>query len=103
MRWNDTSHVATCPECEGTGKVAAHRRPTINDPYPENPCACGLGEHEPECLVCGYTLPVAGFDCLACDTVASLPQSALARFDVATFAAALSNALIAAENERKAA
>lgn len=91
--WNYTSQVAVCGACEGTGKVASHRRPTIDDPYPETDCDCGLGEHEPECQVCGYNMPVQGYDCLACDTVAGLYESELKAFDAAAFAAAVAVAV----------
>lgn len=88
-RWNAASHVTACTECEGAGWVHAHRRPTVNDPYPENPCECGLGEHLPECGVCGFTQPVAGYDCIVCDTVASLIDADLRRLDVDEFSAAM--------------
>lgn len=97
--WNRFSHVTTCPDCLGAGVVHAYRRATINDPYPESPCECGLGEHEPECAVCGYNLEVKGYDCLACDTVASLNGSALARFDAEAFTKALTVAMAAASRE----
>lgn len=95
-KWNWASQVTVCEACEGTGKLAAYRQPTINDPYPERPCDCGLGEHEPACEVCGYNLPVAGYDCLACDTVASLYATDLAKFDAERFTAAIKVAMAAA-------
>lgn len=103
--WNHFSHVTCCTECNGAGVVAANRRATINDPYPESPCECGMGPHEPECVVCGYDLQVAGYDCLACDTVAALTASELARFDADGFAKAVKLAaeLALAEASRRAA
>lgn len=101
--WNRFSHVTTCPDCLGAGVVHAYRRPTVNDPYPETPCECGLGEHLPECEVCGYNLEVAGYDCLACDTVASLDASALKHFDADAFAAAIKVALAKAREARSSA
>lgn len=86
--WNRFSHVTACPDCLGAGVVHAYPlsiRRAI--------CECGLGEHLPECQVCGYNLEVAGYDCLACDTVASLDASALKYFDADAFAAAIKVAL----------
>ena len=87
--WNYTSGVYVCDACEGTGVVHAFRRATIDDPYPERPCECGQGEHEPECPVCGFDQVVQGYDCLACDTVASMHPGELARFDADAFATAI--------------
>ena len=97
--WNYNSHVKVCAECNGAGTVRAERRATVNDPYPETACDCGLGEHEPCCEVCGYNLPIAGYDCLACETANSLYASDLAKFDADTFAAALKVAVSKALNE----
>ncbi len=103
--WNYFSHVKSCPDCEGKGVVHAHRRPHVDDPYPEDPCECGMGEHEPACDVCGYNMEVAGYDCLACDTVAALTTSELARFDADGFAKAvkLATELALADASRRAA
>lgn len=75
--WDTHSGVTTCPFCEGTGTVRAARAATIADPYPEDPCECGRGEHLPSCDVCGFMLEVPGFDCLACATVGELREAAL--------------------------
>lgn len=88
-RWNHASAVTSCALCEGTGKVHAHRRATVDDPYPEQDCECGQGEHEPCCAVCGFTLEVDGYDCLVCETVDSLGPKALRRLDADEFAAAV--------------
>lgn len=87
--WNKRSGVTACPTCEGHGRVAAFRLPTVNDPYPEMFCPDCDGEADAECPVCGFTQEVRGYDCLACDTVASLTDSELAAFDAEGFAAAL--------------
>jgi len=94
--WNDRSVVTACPTCEGRGVVRAHRCATIDDPYPETDCECGMGEHDPYCEVCGFTRIVKGFDCLACDTVNSIFSDDLARLDVAAFAKAFEVARAAA-------
>jgi len=94
--WNYHSHVTVCSECDGAGVVHANRRATINDPYPETVCQSCDGPHEPECPVCGYGLKVQGYDCLACDTAASLYESELIAFDADSFAQALGRAVIAA-------
>lgn len=87
--WNHRSGVYACSECGGAGAVHAHRRPTINDPYPEKPCDCGLGEHLPECEVCGFTQEMDGYDCFVCDTVGSLTDADLRKLDVDEFTAAV--------------
>lgn len=91
--WNWHSAVTVCTECNGHGTVRSHRQPTVSDPYPETACDCGLGEHEPECAVCGYNLPITGFDCLACETVALLSDSELGRFNPDAFAEAIVQAV----------
>lgn len=97
LPWNYRSAVTSCKTCEGTGTVYAIRRPTVNDPYPEDPCPHGCKEHEPECEVCGYTQETIGYDCLACDTIASLVDRDLARFDPEAFHKAI---IIAVEKAR---
>lgn len=93
--WNYRSAVHVCPDCSGTGKVRAFRRATVNDPYPETDCDCGLGEHEPECPVCGFDQVVPGIDCLACETIALLHDKDFARFDPAKFAESIGHAVAA--------
>lgn len=90
--WNYRSVVTTCPTCEGTGTVASHRRPTVDDPYPETPCDNCDGEHEPECEVCGFGLEVSGYDCLACDTIASLTDKDFAKLNDSELAGAIMRA-----------
>lgn len=92
-RWNYNSVVTFCTECNGAGVVRAHRAATINDPYPECECDCGLGEHEPVCEVCGFNQPITGYDCLVCDTVSSLVESDLRKLDANAFVAAFKVAL----------
>ena len=86
--WNYNSHVTACETCGGAGYVDAHRQPTIDDPYPQHDCECGIGEHEPECAVCGFDQIIAGYDCIVCDTAATLREHDLRRFDTADFSAA---------------
>lgn len=95
-KWNYRSAVTACNACEGAGVVHAHRRPTVSDPYPESPCECGIGEHQPECEVCGFTQYVPGFDCIVCETVACLFPADLRQLDVDAFAAAMRVAVEAA-------
>jgi hypothetical protein len=96
--WNHNSHVSACPECEGSGVVAADRRATIDDPYPEKPCDCGRGEHEPECPVCGFTHVLPGYDCLVCETVAVLPDEMLSTMGKVDFIKGLIRAFYAARS-----
>lgn len=91
--WNYHSNVTVCSECDGAGRVHATRRATIDDPYPESPCQSCEGPHDPECSVCGFNQQVHGYDCLACDTVASLYESELRAFNADDFAAALKQAV----------
>ena len=88
-KWNWASHVTTCSTCEGHGTIHALRRATINDPYPEDACPDCEGEHEPACEACGYNMPVDGYDCFACDMVASIYENQLASLDIDTLAAAM--------------
>lgn len=97
--WNKYSVVTDCPDCEGTGYVAGYQRPSIHDPYPERPCECGLGPHEPECDVCGFNQIIPGFDCFVCDTVAHLFDADLQKFDVARFSHALAVAVELAKQD----
>lgn len=94
--WNKYSEVVVCPDCEGTGFVPAYRQSTVNDPYPERPCDCGMGEHEPECSVCGFNQVVRGYDCYACQTIDGLCRDELAAFDADAFARAVKVAMEAA-------
>ena len=94
--WNYHSHATACSICGGAGVVDAYRQPTIDDPYPQEGCECGQGEHEPECAVCGFDQIIPGYDCLVCDTVASLHERDLLHFTVASFAAAWERAQTAA-------
>lgn len=96
-KWNRHSGVLACATCGGHGTFHSMRRATVNDPYPESPCPdCDGQEHYPECEVCGFDQEVAGFDCLACDTVEQLLPSALAGIDAEAFTAAFKRALAAA-------
>ena len=93
-KWNDNSGVTACEICEGSGVIASHRQATINDPYPEEPCPNGCAEHSAECAVCGFDVEIAGFDCLACETVAILHDPA--GFNSCKFFEALKRAFDAA-------
>lgn len=96
--WDYHSGVHCCATCNGLGTVPAHRRATVDDPYPENNCPdCDGDYHEAECDVCGSMLEVTGYDCLICATVAEIPASALTEQD------ALAAALKAAMQARLAA
>ena len=78
--WDYYSGVHSCATCDGTGVIEAARRPTVDDPSPENPCPDCDGL-EAECKVCGSTLEVAGYDCIVCQSVAELPKDALLAAD----------------------
>lgn len=95
--WHAHSGVVSCPDCAGTGIVRSWRKPTIEDPYPEAPCGCGRGEHGPECPVCGFTVEVAGYDCLVCHTVASMARAELLACDGENLLRAVGHALLAAQ------
>lgn len=72
-KWNHDSGVTCCDVCQGAGVVPAARRATVNDPYPESPCECERGPHEPECPVCGFGIALPGYDCFVCDFAHELP------------------------------
>ena len=99
--WNHRSGVYCCTTCEGTGLVPAHRKATVNDPYPESPCPDCDGPHNAECSVCGFDQYIRGYDCYACETIAGLFPNDLAAFDVDAFAAALKVALATAKADAR--
>lgn len=74
--WHGKSGVSHCSTCDGIGKVASQRISTINDPYPEADCPDCSGEHGP-CAVCGFEIPIPGYDCLVCDMVLEIPAHML--------------------------
>ena len=100
--WNYRSGVASCHICDGAGVVHAARRATIDDPYPETDCECGIGEHLPECEVCGFTIEVPGYDCLACQTVADIPAKLLNADTATKLAAAIMRAVAMARRDVEA-
>lgn len=105
--WNYYGEVKVCRTCDGAGLIPSFRRATVDDPYPESPCPDCDGEpHEPECEVCGFHLPIAGYDCFVCDTVSGLyaadAKAILRDFDQFTSALRVALELDAAE-ERAAA
>ena len=90
--WNHYSVVTCCDTCEGAGVIAHYRQPTTNDPYPERPCHDCDGEHVAECPVCGFGLEVSGYDCLACETIASLTDKDFAKLNDSELAGAIMRA-----------
>lgn len=92
--WNYYSEVRTCATCDGLGVIHDSRiRPSVWNPYPEMACPDCEGEHGPTCDVCGFTVPVAGYDCLVCETVASLTDKDCSALDSAALAAAIMRAV----------
>ena len=99
--WDYHSGVYSCATCNGLGAIASHRRPTVDDPYPESPCPDCDGEHEAACDVCGSTIEAKGYDCLICALVNDLPADALGRGDeVAIAIKAAMDARLTAEQVR---
>ena len=99
--WGYYSGVHNCATCNGLGAVAASRRPTTWDPYPESPCPDCDGEHEAACDVCVSTIDAKGYDCLICSMVNDLPADALGRGDeVANAIKAAMDARLTAEQVR---
>jgi len=94
--WNAFGVVKCCSMCDGEGVIASHRRPTIDDPFPQDDCECGLGKHEAECEVCGFNQVTAGADCLVCDMVANLHDHEVRALNVDAFTKALTVAVAAA-------
>lgn len=100
--WDQHSGVHSCATCNGLGTVAASRRPSTWDPYPEVACPDCDGEyHEAACDVCGSTIEAKGYDCLICAMVNDLPADALGRGDeVANAIKAAMGARLTAEQVR---
>lgn len=98
--WNYHSAVTPCPTCEGTGEVWNGKGHGGNDPdsfdvdCPD--CVGSPVEGLWPCKVCGFQHVVEGYDCLVCETVASIPEAALDAIErehlQRAFAAALSAA-----------
>lgn len=98
--WYRNSGVGHCSTCNDIGVVASQRRATINDPYPETTCDdCG-GDTDHACAVCGNTVHVKGFDCLACDMVLELGSDQLDDDTAAELAKAVTRAVAAAAAHR---
>lgn len=91
--WNYKSGIHHCETCDGTGYVASHRRPTIDDPYPEQVCEACDRPDAGCCAVCGFDQHIPGTDCLACETVALLFPAQLFSFDVDAFSDCLKEAV----------
>ena len=102
-RWDYHSGVTACETCDGHGTIAATRRATVNDPYPERPCPDCDGEHFPACPVCGNEVEAKGFDCIVCQTVAEMTPAQMRAVNPADLAEAFAAAISAALDERKAA
>ena len=91
--WNHASEVRVCATCEGLGVIHDSTvRPSTWNPYPQRDCPDCDGEHEPCCLVCGFGQVVAGYDCAACDTIASLTDKDFAKLNDAALSAAIMRA-----------
>ena len=91
--WNWNSEVRVCATCDGLGRIHDARvRPSTWNPYPERTCPDCEGEHPPECDVCGFSQSVAGYDCLACETIAALSGDDFAKLNDAAFSAAIMRA-----------
>lgn len=88
--WNWNSHVTACTECGGSGKLETR---TGVDSYRVTGCDWCAGPHEPECEVCGFTVEVPGYDCLACETVYNLPDELLNADTATKLAAAIMRAV----------
>lgn len=98
--WYRKSGVGHCSTCNDLGVVASQRRATINDPYPETTCDdCG-GDTDHACKVCGNTVHVKGFDCLACDMVLELGSDQLDDDTAAELAKAVVQAVKVAREHR---
>lgn len=97
--WYRQSGVHVCATCNGDGTVAALRRATANDPYPERHCPDCDGPHEPECPTCGYGVDLPGYDCLVCETLWQFPDPT--QVDADSFCNAFTRAVIAAKNEAR--
>lgn len=97
--WHNKSGVGHCSTCNDTGKVHAFRRATVNDPYPEADCdECFGMDHA--CEVCGNTIHIPGYDCLACDMAIEVPAELLDADTAAELARALVCAINAAAMHR---
>lgn len=99
--WYRKSGITDCTTCEGAGghweKPFGHG----NDPdnwFNECPDCDATGNEA--CAVCGNTVHVKGFDCLACDMVLELPSDLLNDDTAAELGKAVAAAIKVAREHR---
>jgi hypothetical protein len=96
VKWHSKSGVTRCDECDGQGAVWNGRGRGGCDPDSwDIECEACEGNGFHPCAVCGFDMDMAGYDCLACETVASIASKDLPHIDAATFTAAFVKALAA--------
>ncbi len=101
--WNYFSGVFDCGECEGHGYISRGGMGG-NDPssYSLTCQDCsGVGHHA--CTVCGFDVPVAGYDCIVCETAYNLTPAQMSDINPADIADAFAQAFNAALNAGRAA
>lgn len=99
--WYSKSGIMPCSTCDGVGGEMTKPFGHSNDP--DNyliECQDCDGEGHHACEVCGNTVSVSGFDCLACDMVLELPASDLNATTAAELAKAVVRAVEAAAKHR---
>lgn len=90
--WNCYSAVSDCNECDGHGEY--RNGVTCHD--------CHGSGHTP-CPVCGFDVPVAGYDCLVCYAVGEMTPAQMKAINSADIADAFAAAVNAALNAQVAA
>lgn len=99
-KWYRESGVIKCDTCDGRGSIWNGRGLGGNDPDSwDIACEDCDGAGHFACQTCGFATPVAGYDCLVCDTVYSLGQEDRASVTPEQLAAAFSACLGAAQVE----
>lgn len=95
--WYRNAGVIECRECDGVGTIDKTPHLHGNDPDRwEADCEDCEGQGHFACATCGFSTPVAGFDCLVCSTTYELNPAELAAIDPAALAEAFGHALKAA-------
>lgn len=96
--WYSKSGIVPCATCDGAGSYWNGRGMGGNDPDSwDIDCADCEGQGHFACQTCGFDVPVAGYDCLACSTIYELSLAELAAIDPAELAEAFGHAIAAAK------
>lgn len=91
-----TYGVIECPTCDGRGSIPNGHGLGGNDPDSwEVECRNCDGDGHFPCAACGFSTVIAGYDCLACETVRGISSADLLATDADSLADAMHAAAVA--------